>query len=118
MFRRILHLNRSQFTKGLGEIRKKLGVSLFFLLWVSSVLAEDGFVVSFTIEKTEENTMQSYANGVLMKFNESVRLDFENQYQIKIQSRPKDADSVYLTVTVKDQTSGKPYYVGVGAIEL
>ncbi|MDJ0656140.1 MAG: hypothetical protein QNJ40_18400 [Xanthomonadales bacterium] len=97
---------------------KKLIISITLIFCCPFAFAEDGLVVRFTVEKTEENAMRSYSNGVLMKFNETVRLDFENQYQIKVQSLAKDKGIVHLTVTVKDQTSGKPYYVGVASVEI
>lgn len=86
---------------------------LLLILCTLQAIAEEGLVVRFAVEKTENNSKQSYTNAVLMKFNETVRFDFEKQYQIKIQSWLKAEGLVDLTVTVKDQTSGKPYYVGV-----
>ena len=96
---------------------------LMFSLISLGIEAKDGLVTQFTITKTnkiseETETRQSYNRAVLVEFNETNSFDFKDLYTFKITTRTDNFKDVNLLITLKDLSSGKPYFIGVQSTDL
>lgn len=97
------------------------GMLAIVLLLVSvTVSSDDGLVVQVTIhEETVDGTEGSrYTNALLMSFQETAVSTFPDQYEVKFQIDAPDKGKIDFVFTLKDLSSGKPYYVGAAPLSL
>lgn len=92
---------------------------IFAFLFSVTVNAEDGLSIQFTIEENEleSKSVQTYTNSILMKFNESVKFEFDKIYNVKFTSRTNREDT-NLVITLHDWIDDKPYYIGAKSIDI
>ena len=94
---------------------KSFLTGLMFLV-SSLTYAEDGIVYQFKISQlnNENETVSSYTNAVLMKFNESVSFDLADAYRLSFDtnSRSEKLGVTNVVVTLEIIENGRPYYIG------
>ena len=94
-----------------------------FSLITLGIEAKDGLVTQFTITKiikisAESETRQIYNRAVLVDFNETNSFDFKDLYTFKITTRTDNFKDVNVLISLKDLSSGKPYFIGVQSTDL
>ena len=89
-------------------------ISLILLALSTIVAAEDGLVIQLTIdEKTSDGSEKSrYINALLLSYPGTSVSKFPGQYEVKFQIDSPENDKFELVFTLKDISSGRPYYVG------
>jgi hypothetical protein len=90
---------------------------MMILLFCVTAHAEEGLVVHFTIKKSAGNAVSTYTNGILQRLSESTTTTF-GEYEMRTESHVVGKDQENIVVTLKDLSSGKPIYVGSGAVTL
>ncbi len=93
-------------------------IVLLGMFFCTTAAAEDGLVVHFTIKKTAPHTVNTYANGVLLRLTENSTQSFPGQHEVRLESRAIGNGEVNLVVTLKDLSGRLPLYAGSGAAML
>ncbi|MDO3383309.1 hypothetical protein [Gilvimarinus algae] len=95
-------------------------LSVILLSLSVTAAAEDGLVIQLTIdEKTIDGSKKSqYINALLLSYPGTSVSRFPDQYEVKFQvDTPKD-NIFDLVFTLKDLSSGNPYYVGATPVSV
>ncbi|WP_339897526.1 hypothetical protein [uncultured Gilvimarinus sp.] len=98
----------------------KIIISTILLLLSTTIAAEDGLVIQLTInEETSDGSEKSrYINAVLLSYPGTSTSKFPDQYEVKFQIDPPKNDTFDLVFTLKDTSSGNPYYVGAVPVSI
>lgn len=84
----------------------------------STAVAEDGLVVQLTISKESLDGAEKsrYIDAVLLSYPGTSTIELSGLYEVKFQIDDSEAEELDLVFTLKDVSSGKPYYVGAESL--
>ncbi|WP_347332889.1 hypothetical protein [Marinimicrobium locisalis] len=95
---------------------RKFKVIVFSALFGISgaAVSEDGLVVQLTIseESLDGSQRSNYTDAVLLRYPGTFTVELSGHYVTKFQVDQSRSETIDMVFTIKDISSGKPYYVG------
>lgn len=95
-------------------------VSIILLVLSATAAAEDGLVIQLTIdeEASDGSEKSRYINALLLSYPGTSVSEFANQYEVKFQIESPTNHTFDLVFTLKDTSTGSPYYVGAAPVSV